>query len=1434
MRALPASVLRNALLLAALLTAACTSEQPRGGQCAFNTDCESGLVCADGYCRVPCGDAAACPSGMRCSPVAGTALTVCVAATEEPRCAYASDCESPLVCSRDGRCRAQCRTDYDCRVLNPFTTCVEGSCALVCADPAADCDGQTRNGCEVDLRSDTTHCGVCGNTCRAGAHQSARCEARRCATRCDEGWADCDGDAANGCEADLSDPAHCGACGTRCGEGARCAVTTEGTARRYACASSCPAETPTTCGAACVDTRSDPAHCGACGNACPSGPNADPRCVDGRCALRCVDAARYADCDGTASNGCEAELPRSPTDCGACGVTCAGGANADGACAEGQCGLACRTSFGNCDGDRANGCETDLRTATSACGMCGMACSAPANARPTCADGRCGFTCDPGFGDCDGNAANGCETDTRGATAHCGACGNRCGAGLVCTAGACRSTCGPNETNCDGACADLATSTAHCGACNRRCPAPPNATATCAQRACAFTCDQGFGDCDGNAANGCETSLATTASSCGACGRACSLANATAACAAGRCVVAACAQGYGDCDGDPANGCETATASSTAHCGACGRACSLANATGACVAGACRVASCAQGFGDCDGNHANGCETSLLTSTSHCGACGALCSMQNGTPSCAAGRCAIVCAGGFGDCDGDPANGCETNLNTTPSSCGSCGRACSLANATPSCAGGVCGIARCNAGFGDCDGNPANGCETNLNTTPSSCGSCGRACALANATPSCAGGVCGIARCDAGFGDCDANPASGCETNLNTTASSCGACGRRCALANATAGCAAGQCTVASCNAGYGDCDRSAANGCEVDLNTSGANCGACGVTCGRGMVCSGGRCTTVCAPPTTNCSNACVNLSSDVANCGACGNRCATPANATAACVGGVCGGVCAAGWGDCNGSMVDGCESNLGTSTAHCGACGRACAPPNAVPSCAGGVCGIARCNAGYGDCDGNPANGCETNLNTTPSSCGSCGRACSLANATAGCAAGQCTVASCNAGYGNCDSVASNGCETNLGSTLAHCGACGAACSGANGTPVCRAGTCAISCTFGFGNCDGDARSNGCEAPLNTIANCNACGNACSYANATASCLQSVVSVGWYCQMGNCASGYANCNQNAADGCEVNLTTDYANCGACGTSCAIPTRVARYPHTCQSSECRPTNDLCANAEVINLASGPSITLAASTRYARREGTPPCQSNVGGDVWFRFTLTQRELVYADTFGATWDTVLYFASSCTTPLTGSTTAGDAVCNDDAASVCPNDGNRSQVVALLGPGTYYLVLAGYSTNVGEVNINFQHLPAGFGTPQLFTPQGSPTLRSIVGITSGSSEIAGTCGGAGPEVSYWWRSCTADQGGRIFAHTCTARTNFDTVLYLRGGNPAGDACNDDDSAFCATTPTRSRIVGSVPAGAGLHTFTVDGYNSAGTYDLMIAYPYTPIN
>ena len=56
-------------------------------------------------------------------------------------------------------------------------------------------------------------------------------------------------------------------------------------------------------------------------------------------------------------------------------------------------------------------------------------------------------------------------------------------------------------------------------------------------------------------------------------------------------------------------------------------------------------------------------------------------------PSCQAGQCVDMCPAGFADCDGNPANACETRLDR-PEACGACGRWCGPGGACVRYAGG--------------------------------------------------------------------------------------------------------------------------------------------------------------------------------------------------------------------------------------------------------------------------------------------------------------------------------------------------------------------------------------------------------------------------------------------------------------------------------------------------------------------------------------------------------------------------------------------------------------------------------------------------------------------------------------------------------------------------------------------------------------------------
>jgi hypothetical protein len=111
------------------------------------------------------------------------------------------------------------------------------------------------------------------------------------------------------------------------------------------------------------------------------------------------------------------------------------------------------------------------------------------------------------------------------------------------------------------------------------------------------------------------------------------------------------------------------------------------------------------------------CCTGLCVDTKNdpleCGGCGTACVTTNGTPNCVAGACSWPqCANGFAHCSTGN-TGCETNIRSNLAHCGSCTKSCdAVLNANNvACTAGACTFTTCQAGFGDCDGNMANGCE---------------------------------------------------------------------------------------------------------------------------------------------------------------------------------------------------------------------------------------------------------------------------------------------------------------------------------------------------------------------------------------------------------------------------------------------------------------------------------------------------------------------------------------------------------------------------------------------------------------------------------------------------------------------------------------------------------------------------------------------------
>lgn len=540
------------------------------------------------------------------------------------------------------------------------------------------------------------------------------------------------------------------------------------------------------------------------------------------------------------------------------------------------------------------------------------------------------------------------------------------------------------------------------------------------------------------------------------------------------------------------------------NCGDCGVACGAGKV---CSGGTCGAV-CDPGLTECSG----AC-VSLSTDPNNCGACAAVCNLPDALAGCGVGKCTVAsCIAGFGDCNASAQDGCEANFSSDFANCGACGAACTGGLV---CSAGNCTTV-CAPGLTECSGS----CVSLL-TDPANCGACGAACGLPNAVAGCTGGKCTVAGCSAGFADCNASVADGCEINAASDALNCGGCGKVCSLANATAVCSASACLVGSCNAGWGDCDGKASTGCEANLSSDPLNCGGCGKACGPSDQCIGGACTLVCQGGQTDCNGACVDLQTDASNCGTCGKACAP----NEACISGACSVVCQPGHVNCSGLCVD-----TASDAFNCGACGRACSGVNvASRTCEGGVC-TSSCQLGYGNCAQpaapNPDDGCEKDVSADDQSCGSCSNSCADQGGGNGLV---CDGASRPKNLCGCSSDAA--CSSGSGSG-ASCNAASGICS-CNGT-ACRPGEF---CRAMMGNttcsCNGSAHCSanqtccnspvGCKDLSNDPASCGACGHSCpaGFACAAGSCactFNSACNAGssGTCSNGTCSCGATPCQQ------------------------------------------------------------------------------------------------------------------------------------------------------------------------------------------------------------------------------------------------------------------------------------------------------------------------------
>ncbi|MDF2694634.1 MAG: Tryptophan synthase alpha chain [Labilithrix sp.] len=313
---------------------------------------------------------------------------------------------------------------------------------------------------------------------------------------------------------------------------------------------------------------------------------------------------------------------------------------------------------------------------------------------------------------------------------------------------------------------------------------------------------------------------------------------------------------------------------------------------------------------------------------------------------------------------------------------------------------------------------------------------------------------------------------------------------------------------------------------------------------------------------PTYACTT---NVSDDLQNCGGCGLDCPTPNpyfNLSTACVDGACKYECIPGAFDCNGLADDGCEVRPTTDPLNCGACGNKCADG---VRCINGICG---CPLGFTDCDGNCVD-----LSSDDDSCGKCGFSCKEQpipplpdggvvppHMYFGCMQGKCQDLRCfqdsSSKWEDCnDSKFPDGCEVNLLEiNTEHCGKCENKCAPDKkcfSTPEtgmacqCQDGKTYCGTPWGW-------PPPTCVDTESDPQNCGSCGYRCQAPSGTTPT----------CTHGRCGftcpEGRADCNNNALDGCEVDLKADPRHCGGCETSCDVGKGQPCVDGKCATQEC------------------------------------------------------------------------------------------------------------------------------------------------------------------------------------------------------------------------------------------------------------------------------------
>ncbi|MBK8692149.1 MAG: hypothetical protein IPN17_07525, partial [Deltaproteobacteria bacterium] len=280
---------------------------------------------------------------------------------------------------------------------------------------------------------------------------------------------------------------------------------------------------------------------------------------------------------------------------------------------------------------------------------------------------------------------------------------------------------------------------------------------------------------------------------------------------------------------------------------------------------------------------------------------------------------------------------------------------------------------------------------------------------------------------------------------------------------------------------------------------------------------------------------------------------------------------------------------------------------------------------------------------------------------------------------------------------------------------------------------------------------------------------------------CSPGACRSGYTYCSGSST---------------LCAWSGNSPVGTACSGGRCDGAgTCRPTNDRPENATYLgSLPAGQRVT-SGNTCGASTQPSAWC--NGQSEIYYYVYVTRRSVLYVDTFGSTFDTVINVSSNG---------YDSYACNDDSCGTL-----QSQIAPgspfVVNPGYYYIAVGGFVGSCGNFTLRVQAVPASNAVIRVGRGGGQVAYYS----TAGQANMVNLgCGASGGDITFYWTLCPGIGGGTFSANTCSGYTTYDTALEYFDGTSGGAACNDDSCGL------RSSLSVGVSTGPGIRAFYQDGW------------------